>query len=124
MTSILKKTKKSFIGLRSVAVDSNPLELTVRGTVDEALSYLDGHFPGHPTVPGFIQIGWVMDAVCVLEGERKKLRSINRAKFLLPLNGNEDLSIKIHARNSHQYDFKMYSGETVTSTGSIVCENV
>ncbi len=34
--------------------------LRIRARVPRDLLYFDGHFPGHPLLPGFVQLDWVM----------------------------------------------------------------
>lgn len=45
-------------GVRLLARSSN--EVTLRLSVDASLPQFDGHFPGHPILPGVAQLDWVM----------------------------------------------------------------
>ncbi|WP_431049726.1 AMP-binding protein [Roseateles sp. L2-2] len=45
-------------GVRLLARSTN--EVTLRLSVDASLPQFDGHFPGHPILPGVAQLDWVM----------------------------------------------------------------
>ncbi len=45
------------------------------------LAQLEGHFPGHPIVPGVAWLGWALDAATEWLGSSLELRSVETLKF-------------------------------------------
>jgi 3-hydroxymyristoyl/3-hydroxydecanoyl-(acyl carrier protein) dehydratase len=52
-----------------------------RWRVPDTLAWCQGHFPEMAVVPGFVQIGWIMDAARSLVGERAALVGLDAVKF-------------------------------------------
>ncbi|MDJ0786920.1 MAG: AMP-binding protein [Myxococcota bacterium] len=59
--------------------------LVLAGRVPEDLAALEGHFPGHPIVPGVAQLVWVRDAAAGWLGRAPELRAVEALKFAKPL---------------------------------------
>jgi acyl-CoA synthetase (AMP-forming)/AMP-acid ligase II len=53
----------------------------VEWRVPHDLAQLEGHFPGHPVVAGVVQLGWVMDELTDLLGDRPQLEGLEALKF-------------------------------------------
>ena len=52
-----------------------------RWRVPDGLAWCQGHFPEMAVVPGFVQIGWIMDVARSLAGERVSLVGLDAVKF-------------------------------------------
>jgi 3-hydroxymyristoyl/3-hydroxydecanoyl-(acyl carrier protein) dehydratase len=73
--------------------------------VPKDLSCFSGHFPGHPVVPGALQLDWVMDVVAELLDTPLRIAELESLKFSAPLGPGH--AFRIHVRNvaNDQIDF-------------------
>jgi len=55
------------------------LERTLRVPAD--LTFLEGHFPGFPVVPGVVQLRWALRLAAALLGHEPRLASVEALKF-------------------------------------------
>lgn len=49
---------------------------------DERFTGFQGHFPGHPVLPAFVQLLTGQCALCIRSGRNWRLRRVDRSKFL------------------------------------------
>jgi 3-hydroxyacyl-[acyl-carrier-protein] dehydratase len=49
---------------------------------DEHFIGFQGHFPGHPVLPAFVQVLMGQCALCLRSGRNWRLRRVDRSKFL------------------------------------------
>lgn len=59
----------------------------VRARVTAGLDCFEGHFPGHPVVPGFVQLGWAIDLARELglaAGDPAAIEALKYRSFLVP----------------------------------------
>ena len=97
------------------------LEQRVR--VPETLAYLEGHFPGHPIVPGVVQVQWVLEAATAWLGRRPVVRRMDAIKFKTPLLPGRTFSLVIEQAQSDTealLRFSLKDGETLFSSGRLV----
>ena len=75
------------------AVDrvGGPYELTFR-LGDDFVGF-QGHFPGHPILPAFVQLLMGECAVRMHRGRVGSLRRVQRGKFLRPIQPNEPVTV-------------------------------
>ena len=84
------------------------------------LGCVDGHFPGFPIVPGFVQIGWAMDTARPLTGATP-LRRIEALKFKELLRPGETIRVTVE-RISGGVRFVLARGGTIVSSGRFVLD--
>src|SRR4051812_49225507 len=74
----------------------------------------DGHFPGQPILPAFMQAQVALDVLGVALGKAAALGEVRAAKFLRPLGPGEAIDIEIQAEQDW-YAVTLSVGEAVTS---------
>lgn len=90
----------------------------LRCQIPRGMAHFTGHFPGHPVVPGFLQLGWLME-----EAERHFQRSVSmrrlpRAKFHQMLTPEMSFLCDL-TLEKESLRYKLYESETVYSQGKI-----
>ncbi|MGH7279491.1 MAG: hypothetical protein ACREJG_12500 [Candidatus Rokuibacteriota bacterium] len=91
-------------------------EATVHVSPD--LACLEGHFPGLSVVPGFVQIGWVMDAARALTGGRADVAHVETLKFKMLLRPGTVVRVRVDlAEDGHVLTFRLWTDEGTVSTG-------
>jgi 3-hydroxymyristoyl/3-hydroxydecanoyl-(acyl carrier protein) dehydratase len=88
--------------------------------IPRAAGWLDGHFPGCPIVPGFVQVGWAIDTARAL-GDGSRLRRIEGLKFKEILRPGEVIVLTVE-RASGGVRFALERDGTLASTGRLVFE--
>jgi 3-hydroxymyristoyl/3-hydroxydecanoyl-(acyl carrier protein) dehydratase len=66
--------------------------------VPEDLGCFSGHFPGHPVVPGALQLDWVIDVAAELLDAPPRIAELESLKFSAPLGPGH--VFRIHVRNA------------------------
>ncbi len=78
-----------------------------------------GHFPGHPILPAIVEMMVVVSLVSEHAGCRQRLVSVEDAKFLNPVQPNQELVVHCRQRTIKGkllYDAQLRVGETTTAT--------
>jgi 3-hydroxyacyl-[acyl-carrier-protein] dehydratase len=78
-----------------------------------------GHFPGHPILPAIVEILTVVALVSEQSGCRQRLIAVEDAKFLNPVEPNQELLVHCRQRTVKGklfYDAELTVGETTTAT--------
>ncbi len=103
------------------ADDGDPREtrrLERRMTVPDDLPALEGHFPGHPIVPGVVQLGWVLDTARQLLGAEPRVWGMEALKFPTPLRPGDALELEIEVGPERDVlRFALRGGGRVFATG-------
>jgi 3-hydroxyacyl-[acyl-carrier-protein] dehydratase len=84
------------------------------------LGCTDGHFPGLPIVPGFVQVGWAIDAARPLTGGAMP-RRIEALKFKELLRPGETIVLVVERANGG-IRFALDRGGTIVSSGRLLFE--
>jgi 3-hydroxymyristoyl/3-hydroxydecanoyl-(acyl carrier protein) dehydratase len=107
--------------LNSCETDGDVVALVLH--IPHDLEYFDGHFPGHPIVPGVVQIKWVMDfsrRYFSLQGDSRKMEAL---KFSHVIMSGNDLILKLEYRRELNKIYFQYQIENaICSSGRIVLE--
>jgi 3-hydroxyacyl-[acyl-carrier-protein] dehydratase len=78
-----------------------------------------GHFPGHPILPAIVEIMTVVSLVSAQTGCRQRLSAVEDARFLNPVQPNQELLVRCQQRTVKGkllYDAQLTVGETTTAT--------
>lgn len=83
--------------------------------------WLAGHFPGFPVVPGFVQLGWVVDAAQDLVGRALVVRRLDALKFQRLLRPLDVVRLTVElAASGTSVDFRVWNATQVFSSGRLV----
>lgn len=66
---------------------------TTRLAFPRSFSGFAGHFPGHPVLPGVVQVMAAVHAASLVLGRPLRLRRLKRAKFARPVGPEEDITL-------------------------------
>ncbi len=80
--------------------------------VPKDLGCFSGHFPGHPVVPGALQIDWAMEVAAELLDAPPRVAELESLKFPAPLGPGQVFRIRVRNVANDQIDFTI-SGEDV-----------
>lgn len=119
-----KITKKDFVAcvgekivpkFEIIRADSDLLN--AKSYIDEGSFYFDGHFANFPLVPGFAEIGFVVELAkkYLNLGENFNIESVKFISFLRPFDAVE---VQILRKNNKLY-FKIFSNEKECANGRI-----
>jgi 3-hydroxymyristoyl/3-hydroxydecanoyl-(acyl carrier protein) dehydratase len=75
--------------------------------VEPSLPYFNGHFPGTPILPAVA----IIDAStyilkCALDQPGLRLKAVNVAKFLSPIQPNQDVHIEIQKQGENEWQIE------------------
>ncbi len=98
-------------------VERDGATLRARGRVAPDLVYLDGHFPGHPIVPGVVQLDWAIGLAREHLGLDRAPSGVPVVKFRAPLLPEQDFALTVHAGRS--LSFQIDSDGGVVSSGRV-----
>jgi predicted hotdog family 3-hydroxylacyl-ACP dehydratase len=85
------------------------------------LVYLEGHFPGHPLLPGFVQVHWVMALAREHLGVGASPGAIEALKFRAPLRPGQEFGLAIDA-SPDRLRFELGAGSEALSSGRVVLD--
>lgn len=114
LDSINAKIKPQF---KLVSKDANSLKLNAY--IDEGSFYFNGHFLDYPLVPGFIQLGFVFNAIKEHLGlEYENIKHIETIKFMNFLRPCDEASLEIKTTENKLY-FKIFANDKECSNGRL-----
>ena len=85
------------------------------------LPALEGHFEGHPVVPGVAQLGWVMEEAAALLGSDPRVRGFEALKFPTPLRPGDAALLRVELEGP-VLRFWLGEGERVFASGRCVVD--
>jgi 3-hydroxymyristoyl/3-hydroxydecanoyl-(acyl carrier protein) dehydratase len=91
----------------------------LRVRVPADLKYLEGHFPGHPIVPGVAQLLLVQRAVSEAWPDLHTPAGIRRLKFQARIDPGVEVDVAL-VREDRQVGFRILHGDTETTRGALV----
>jgi len=97
--------------------DAASCERVIR--IPSNLGCVEGHFPDAPVVPGFVQLGWAIDAARTLVGGDAAPSRIESLKFKEIVRPGETLVVRAERRGGLIH-FLLQRGAVVVSAGRLV----
>jgi len=89
--------------------------------VPAGLAHFEGHFPGHPVVPGVAQVGWVLEIVRGPLGAPAAPLRIDALKFNRVIRPGDEVRIRVDRKDAgRRFSFRIDSETQVFSSGRIV----
>jgi len=80
---------------------------------------LDGHFPGHPVVPGVVILDAVAGALARHVGEPVQVAGFPVVKFLAVLQPDRDFEVVFADRRPGMVAFELVCGPTRIASGTV-----
>lgn len=124
---ILKNDIKSLFETRI----TDPIILDAESTKDklkidlyflEESSYLKGHFPGYPILPGVIQTHFVFKYLKDFYGIVPEKYSINKLKFTNLILPKQKVNLVINRNSDREFSFSYINSDKISSSGNIRIE--
>lgn len=78
----------------------------------------EGHFPGHPVLPGVVLLGYACRALGELLGRDVPPCDIASAKFLRPVGPGSSLRVRL-TEGSSGWRFDIFAGDDPVATGNL-----
>lgn len=101
-----------------LALETDAAGLRARARVPADLVFLEGHFPGHPLVPGFVQVHWVMELARRELAVASPPAALEVLKFRAPLLPEQAFEIALRA-SPRRLDFELTREGQAVSSGRI-----
>lgn len=94
--------------------------ITSEMSIPAGSAWFEGHFPGHPILPGVALLGMVEDAVAAVE-ENARIFEIGRVRFKKQVGPEEVLHLTIHPKPEERnaYRFVITAGNETICTGTV-----
>ncbi len=87
--------------------------------VPEDLGCFSGHFPGHPVVPGALQIDWAMDVAAELLDAPPRVAELESVKFPAPLGPGQSFRIRVCNSSHDRIDFTISGDDADHARGRV-----
>ncbi|MGA9852070.1 MAG: hypothetical protein WBR15_03990 [Gammaproteobacteria bacterium] len=101
---------------REVTGDSARAELDIRSD----LGWFTGHFPGHPILPGVVQIAWVVHFSGEIFGYGPNVSVVEQLKFKRPIGPGREISLLLTRRPADRaVSFEYRDARASFSSGSL-----
>ena len=99
---------------------ADPETVTLSLTINNDLSYLKGHFPDKPVVPGVVQVHWANLLACDLFGITQSFTKMENVKFQSMILPEQTLLLSLRNNIEKQYiAFHYRLSDTVVSEGKL-----
>jgi len=87
--------------------------------VPEDLGCFAGHFPGHPVVPGALQIDWAMDVAAELLDALPHVAELESVKFPAPLGPGQNFRIRVCKKTDDRIEFTISGDDADHARGRV-----
>ncbi len=103
--------------LLSENLDGDGLRWTFR--VPAALPFFDGHFPGHPILPGVVALGWMIAAAERFLGRSVEAAELLNVKFQVVILPGAELELTVAPKAGGRLQATVRSGAGVHASALI-----
>lgn len=107
--------------VKDVSNIENGLRITLSIPAD--LSYFPGHFPGHPVVPGVVQLRWVDELARKYRLLNRRFTSVEKLKFQRIISRNYEVSLDLTRTGDSVLQFQYYSEHGQHSSGKLLFDD-
>jgi len=97
------------------------IDSTTEFTISHDHPALEGHFPGHPVVPGVVILDHIITAVNSHRPDSRVI-SIGHAKFHHPLPLDRPSDIELSSRQGNRLGFRCVQAGTLICSGELQLE--
>jgi 3-hydroxymyristoyl/3-hydroxydecanoyl-(acyl carrier protein) dehydratase len=98
-------------------MSAGPVETTL--TVARDHPAFEGHFPGHPVLPGVVLLAEALAAIEALSGRKPDQWTISSAKFLAPVTPGTPLTLVHETLSSGGIRFQIRSAQGPVASGTL-----
>ena len=103
-----------------LALDTSQESVTLTLEIPPQLEAFAGHFPGHPILPGVVQIDWAMRFAALHLGITARSARDFQVKFRKTICPHDVISLVLQLDgHKNQLLFKYKSGDNVLSSGQL-----
>jgi 3-hydroxyacyl-[acyl-carrier-protein] dehydratase len=88
-------------------------------TVPRDHASFEGHFPGHPILPGVVLLDYALGAIVAERGIKLSACELGIVKFLHTVLPGDELSIELDTSNPLITKFSITTSSHVAATGSV-----
>jgi len=93
-------------------------ETRLRFTGEEA--FFQGHFPGLPILPGFVQVGLAVEHATRAYGFEGPLREVKKMKFVRVVEPGRDVALRLARKGEGEVSYEFREGGSTCSSGTLV----
>ena len=88
--------------------------------------WFDGHFPGHPVLPGIAQLAMVFDVIQGALGVPARVLEVSRVRFKQMIRPEDRLTVSAEPRPGRPgtYAFRITKGEEVVCSGTMMVKHL
>lgn len=79
--------------------------------------FFQGHFPGHPILPGVMQLKLAHEHAEKMLGRRIVLKAVKRMKFMRVIQPGETVALCLESKGENEIAYSFEKGEDVCSSG-------
>lgn len=87
------------------------------------LSYFPGHFPGHPVVPGVVQLRWVDELAQKYHLSDRRFASVEKLKFQRIISRDYVVTLELTRASDTAIQFQYHSSHGQHSSGKLIFDS-
>ena len=103
--------------LSSESLNADSLRWTFR--VPESLPFFEGHFPGHPILPGVVALSWMLSAAARFSGRPLEAVELLNVKFQVVILPGTELELTVVPKAGGRMQATVRSGAGIHASALI-----
>ncbi|ARU55116.1 hypothetical protein OLMES_1030 [Oleiphilus messinensis] len=109
------------VELGATFTDSELPEATIRLQIPEDLRFLEGHFPGHPILPGAVQLQWAITyGKKLLNRSNSAVKQVEVLKFQNIIRPGDIVVLTLTTKTSDKFIFSFESKQGKHASGRVI----